>query len=1551
MLNNESFHKKNLNVMKLNLSNIRSPKVRSSISTRKKRRSNNSKYLSENFTKKNRRESEHEYNDKIKLDISKIKSPCSRNSISPRKKKLNNFEKKYSMKNGEHSNVKKLIEKHISLNSLAKKRFSCYIRPINSNVELNTKDSKRHSFELFQAKTRKFYQKYNVKENGENHVKPNNIKNIIEPSHLNIIENNIKNVLSNMLIKIERSQTKLSERDHFSPEIKANKLQSSPSLKFIFTKKKVKNSKKKDLQTSLFIKETNCLNFSFTKKDKKRRSRSFDFNGSFKKKFIKKIRNKFAQKYDDKFTTIQNTNIAIDEETDYSENYYGFSLFPNSNFILAFDFILIVSNLYSFIIIPLNAAKNKNLREREALIHEILHYLIDIIFLFDFIIGLFRGYYDFEMNIIKNNKKIIIHYLKTYFFFDFLQAIPLFSIIRIFMKPSKNHYFRDSDYELLLIVFLLFIKPLKVFKILRKKQNKALEDFYSYLSENYYLEKLAKFLIYFLVFFLFIHLFICLHIYFALQSYPNWMSNINIFNESFSSKYIASLYFMVTTMTTVGYGDIICISFVEKIYHIILLIIGTLLYTFLVSKIGNYLRDERHEQIKLSKDLNILENIRVAYPQMPFKLYSKIKNHLLTIFEKRKKTGISLLINGVPDAIKNDLLFKIYSKVINGFTIFKDVKNSNFILQMLTSFIPIVTKKEEIIILEGEFIQNIVFVKDGRLQLEVSIDLNDPLNSIITHLKNNFIGISRQEELKNYNCFKKVNTVMNNNSESEKSFNNLKKEIDNFLIENKKSIVDNSIIDGNGISVDLGRLDFSRNEIQNIQENFQIIKIIDVRKNEQYGDVHMSLEQPSPFTLKSKTRIAELFLLRKHDMLIMSKNFPNIWRRIQNKSYHNLVSIKKLTFKILKQYYDTHYYNKSNSENNILTNMNVTKNLSMTSFDNKPSFLRNLKTFNKSQSMNSTNKSNFNANISRSVNKSSNKTVNRYYYRSNNVLENSRFKINTSKNNINRSKLYPGFEQKRRSDADSFGNELNLSLDSYNSNLNSVESSNFKFTNSIVNHKKKECLPTINIYREEEKKNESPKDKKTFKTSSKKCINTSGNGNFTFKNGSESNKLTLFSPKKLKKYINKSKSIQSKYKMTKDFNLNSSTNQNDNLIKTLSNTKKSSKENIIYDTSINETVKYSNNNIEHISNKSNDMNFVTLEDVNMKFSRKIKRKIKKRKQLRKLKELLRLQKLKIDKNLIEVYVKSNIIKKKNSFDIITNRQNSISQYSSSNYKINSQIISLDSDRDSTTLCPTSRKFKEQSLKKILSQSFEIKSSYKNINLLSKGEIIKNINFEKFIEDSVNQYFSKYEEDNKTVFSLFSPKNNRNKKREDYFKLNKNQIKKNDENEGSSLGLLTSLSKKNFSNIYLEVPNNLSNKKFNFNIKNEKETTDIPASTGEVNKNSSKLFEKEFEKIKLSSFKKSDKDNIKDNFLKSNLNIKGRQLYKSKNSKKLKDKLNYKDKNSVKSSFKELYEIDNLKNENKYSLIDKKDNTNNNSSFNIIQINNFEEKKSNNCYIF
>ena len=94
-------------------------------------------------------------------------------------------------------------------------------------------------------------------------------------------------------------------------------------------------------------------------------------------------------------------------------------------------------------------------------------------------------------------------------------------------------------------------------------------------------------------------------------------------------------------------------------------------------------------------------------------------------------------------------------------------------------------------------------------------------------------------------------------------------------------------------------------------------------------------------------------LLSKHEVQIISKNFPNIWRRIQNKSFHNLVSIKNLTFKILKQYYNTHLSNKNNRDKSINLNLDVTKNSLL---DNSLAFKQSLigakVTVNKDKSVN-----------------------------------------------------------------------------------------------------------------------------------------------------------------------------------------------------------------------------------------------------------------------------------------------------------------------------------------------------------------------------------------------------------------------------------------------------------------------------------------------------------------------------------------------------------------------------------------------------------------------
>ena len=1241
-----------------------------------------------------------------------------------------------------------------------RKRYSIHKNLFMTTIDKSIQLSKRSSLEIPRTNTKKMYEKINLQK--ETEIYKNNNKNnflaLSKNSSNSKLEKNLKQTIIIMKNEIE------SKKKIFQEKMK------KPENKYISNENVINN-----VTPNTKLQARNRLSLPNIDINSLKKTNSFEYNEKSHKKIIKRLKTEINFKFQNedvlqRYSEVIDSGDVDSEENSKFINSRDISFSPNSNFILFFDILIIIANLYSLIIIPLIIARDKNILKTDSNPEELFKYLNDIIYIFDFLIGLVRGYYNYEMEIVRNNKKILIHYLKKDFLTDFIEAIPFYCLLRLFYRKDVIFYNCYSDTKTFSLKLLFFLKSFKIFKIMAKKKNKALEDFYRFLSVYYYLEKVVIFIIYFIIFILFIHLFICLHIFFALQKYPNWFSFVKNQNESFYTTYIASFYFLMTTMTTVGYGDIVCISLYERIFHIILLGIGTIVYSFIISKVGNYLRDQSYEQIKLSKDLNILESIRVTYPSMSFKLYYKIQNHLLNISKKRKKTGLSLLINGIPDTIKNDLLFKVYSKVINGFNIFKNVNNSHFILQMLTSFIPIISKKEEILILEGELIDNIIFVKDGRLSIEVAVDINEPYTAIKRYINNNFKGISRKEELKDKN----TNLTLANSmlTIQNKNYKDLKYEIDHLLLDNnnqKISIIDNNGI--NGISFDLGRLDFSRDnlEINNNSES-QSIKILDFRKNEHFGDIHMFLQKPSPFTLRVKSRIAEILLLRKHDAVIMSKSYPNIWRRIYTKSYHNLVSIKKLTIRTLKRYYNTHFYTKQTQIIN-LSNPDV----SASRVSQKSSILEISKVIRKTM----TNKTNT---IQKNTGKNSDKKFSN---------------LKSSKFDLTKSKLISDKSFKKANE-EATNNELNIT------NISKISYVSPKKSNA------KKSSKSVNVYNpgKESKEKIDNHELKNFKLTFKKDSYLNNNSN---------------------KIINKTANS------TILANNNNSKNINEKIESELSS-----------EESISGSGEQNENNTEKISYNSNDKNsFLILEDINGIFAKKIKKKIKKRNKLDKIKSLFELQKKLYQNNLIKLYTQiynNNQLFNKNQNEISINLYHNINNqlfnitYPNSNNHTFSKIIT--SEEDDSSLVAKANDSNSKILKPVLSESFEIKSSYQNFNTLTHGKIIKNIQYQNILKVLINDYLniSVDEENLKLIEGILNSKNENKTTNKSKYKKCKT---KNFQNKKGNLSIENELSPKNFKDV---KGSKISlNKKKNANMKRAKTKRNLP-------NNSEKEKKVKFEKI-------------------------------------------------------------------------------------------------------
>ena len=590
---------------------------------------------------------------------------------------------------------------------------------------------------------------------------------------------------------------------------------------------------------------------------------------------------------------------SFDSEEDLEE-LDNFFISPENIFIKIFDLLIVISSLFNVIYFPYYLSNIKCLCASTSKNINLIYYFIDTLFIIDLILGFFRAYINSQFQIIKNNHQIIKHYLITQCFLDLIMAIPFFSFIRFQCNIANKDICWEFNMKTshIILILLCSIKHLKIVKILNKRTNFIYYKITILISRNDYLEKLFNIFMTFVVYGLGFYFFISVHIFIGQNSYPNWIIKSNSQNKNLFALYLTSFYYLITTMTTVGYGDIVCYSFNELIFQIILLSVGLVIYSWIVSNIGNYIKNESYASIQYNKDEAILEEIRISYPEMPFKLYNKIFHHLNARKMRQKHCNSNILINSLPYSLKNKILLTMYQKLIENFKFFRGNHNTDFTLRILMNLLPLFSKKNAILIREGQIIENIIFVKEGRLCLEALINIKNPYKSVKEYLFKNFIDINEEVVIvSNYETSINASKL---NYNYQNLFNKAKNELDTIINNQMKNEL-NSSINESKIGKELGKWDFGGEIFE--ENDYHFINIINISKNESYGNVHMFLSKPSPLCLRVKSKNAELLLLRKYDAFDISIRYPNIWAKIFKKSYLNMLAVKKKTIQKIENFW------------------------------------------------------------------------------------------------------------------------------------------------------------------------------------------------------------------------------------------------------------------------------------------------------------------------------------------------------------------------------------------------------------------------------------------------------------------------------------------------------------------------------------------------------------------------------------------------------------------------------------------------------------------------
>jgi voltage-gated potassium channel len=335
-------------------------------------------------------------------------------------------------------------------------------------------------------------------------------------------------------------------------------------------------------------------------------------------------------------------------------------------------------------------------------------YLIDLFFIVDIALNCYTSYRANGVEVTEQ-PACTRHYAHRMMAVDILGSLPLDLLAWVLIG---NGQLLGGSMVLALRLFRL-LRIVRLFVILRRWE--------AFNWSNPGALRVSKFLISVL---LLMHWLACFWFYSAFASgFPadSWAARAGIVESGPIAQYVRSLYWTITTMTTVGYGDITPARTLEYVFSAIIMLMGASLYAFIIGSIASLLssiqaaKNSHWERID-----SVTEFLRQR--NVPAEIDAKVRNYYEYVWARYRGLDKNALLNDLPDPLRLEIQLHLASNILDTVPLFKHcspvLRNA-----LLTSLESKTYPPDSYIANEGELGKSIFFVVEGSVEI-ISVEKN-----------------------------------------------------------------------------------------------------------------------------------------------------------------------------------------------------------------------------------------------------------------------------------------------------------------------------------------------------------------------------------------------------------------------------------------------------------------------------------------------------------------------------------------------------------------------------------------------------------------------------------------------------------------------------------------------------------------------------------------------------------------------------------------------------------------------------------------------------------